>query len=267
MTYFNVIRKVNGYVAVVFSRSEAHNTLDAEFIAELTRAFESLASDRTVRLICLMASGDSFCAGADLKWMKAAAAQGEAENHTDALALAGLFEAIDRCPKPVVAIVKGAALGGGVGIIACCDLVFASPSAKFGLTEVRLGLIPATISPYVIAKIGVSHARRFMLTGERFSADIAQRIGLVHEIADDPAEAALPSIDALLHQCGPEAVADTKRLIANVAGKPITAELLDMTASRIAVRRASDEGREGMAAFLNKRKPNWVDERKDGDVQ
>ncbi len=246
----------NGIARVTFQRPEVHNALDEVMIAETTGAFIRLGNDPAVRVIVLGGAGKSFSAGADLGWMQRAATQGSAENEADALRLAALFTAIDTCPKPVIGLVQGAALGGGVGLVACCDIVIAHSAATFGLTEVRIGLIPATISPYVVGKIGVSQARRYMLTGERFGADTAQAIGLVHIVTDDLAAAAEPVL-AGLRANGPEAMADTKALIHGVTGQAITPELTALTARRIAARRASDEGREGIAAFLGKRKPDW----------
>lgn len=244
-----------GVTCVTLNRPEVHNALDEAMIRELTDGFDMLGRHREVRIITLRGEGKSFCGGGDLNWMKRAAGQSESENHADAVRLAKMFETVNACPKPVVGIVHGAALGGGTGLAACCDIVVARENAKFGLTEVRLGLIAATISPFVIAKIGAAQARRYMLTAERFNADTAKAIGLVHEVGDD-AESAI--IDALLGN-GPEAMADSKRLIAEVTGRELTPELREMTAARIAARRASDEGMEGIAAFLEKRKPGWVE--------
>ena len=224
----------------------------------MTDCLLSLGRHTDVRVIVLTGEGKSFSAGADLNWMQRAATNSEDDNRTDALRLARLFETLNTCPKPVVGLVNGAALGGGLGLVACCDIAIAGTSAKFGLTEVRIGLIPATISPYVIARIGQGHARRYMLSGERFDANEALRIGLISEVSDDIEATAQPIVDALLAG-GPAAIADTKSLIAEVAGRPMTAELSAMTADRIAARRASVEGREGIAAFLEKRAPGWTD--------
>ncbi len=247
----------HGVVRATLNRPDVHNAFNAELIHELTDCVHSLGRHADVRVIVLTGAGKSFSAGADLNWMQQAAANSEDDNRADALRLATLFETLNTCPKPVVGLINGAALGGGVGLVACCDIAIASASAKFGLTEVRIGLSPATISPYVIARIGQGHARRYMLSGERFDASEALRIGLVSEISDDIEAAAQPVIDALLAG-GPAAISDTKSLIAEVNGRPITPELSAMTAQRIATRRASDEGREGMAAFLDKRAPGWT---------
>ncbi len=250
-----------GIARVSLNRPDVHNALNDILIEELIGAFGRLSLDDRVRVIVLTGAGKSFSAGADLTWMQRAASQSQDENQADAVRLAQMFDTLNTCPKPLVGLVNGAALGGGVGLVACCDIVVAATGAMFGLTEVRLGLIAATISPYVIAKIGAAQARRFMLSAERFEAATARAIGLVHEVAEDLEAAARPILDALLAN-GPDAMADTKRLIGDVAGREPTPELRAMTARRIAARRASDEGREGMAAFLDKRKPNWM-----GDVQ
>lgn len=261
MSFVAIEMNIHGVACVRLNRPDVHNALNDVVIRELDDAFDMLGRHKDVRVIVLTGAGKSFSAGADLTWMQRAAAQSEEENQADAVRLAHMFDTLNTCPKPVLGLVNGAALGGGVGLAACCDIVVAATGAVFGLTEVRLGLIPATISPYVIARIGATQARRFMLTAERFDAAAAKSIGLVHEVADDIEAAARPILDALLAN-GPEAMADTKRLIRDVAGREPTAELRTMTAARIAARRASDEGREGMAAFLDKRKPNWI-----GDVQ
>ncbi|ESQ81523.1 hypothetical protein AEAC466_21225 [Asticcacaulis sp. AC466] len=251
MTDLIIDSDARGVVRVSLNRPAVHNAFNEGLIGDLTQAFEDLGKQDGVRAIVLSGNGASFSAGADLNWMQRAAEQDEFANREDALALARMFETIDTCPKPVVGLVQGAAFGGGVGLAACCDVVIAQPEAKFGLTEVRLGLIPAVISPFVIAKIGRSAARRYFLTGEHFTAAEAHRIGLVHEVASGLEAAGARLIDALLAG-GPEAIADAKDLVAE---RRLTA---DVTATRIAARRASDEGREGIAAFLAKRKPGWM---------
>ena len=259
MSFIAIEMNKHGVARLCLNRPEVHNALNDIVIQELYDAFDMLGRHKEVRVIVLTGAGKSFSAGADLTWMQRAAAQSQDENKADAVRLAHMFDTLNTCAKPLVGLVNGAALGGGVGLVACCDVVVAATGAMFGLTEVRLGLTPATISPYVIAKIGAAQARRYMLTAERFDAATAQAIGLVHAVADDIETAARPILDALLAN-GPEAMADTKRLIRDVAGREPTPELRDMTAARIAARRASDEAREGMAAFLDKRKPNWAKE-------
>ncbi|WP_343684942.1 enoyl-CoA hydratase/isomerase family protein [Asticcacaulis sp.] len=247
----------NGIARLTLNRPERHNAFDEAMIGDLTGVFTTLGANPLVRVVVLNGAGESFCAGGDLNWMQRAAQKTAAENAQDALALARMLHAINVCPKPVIALIQGACFGGGVGLAAACDMVIAAPDARFGLTEVRLGLIPAAISPFVLAKMGTSAARRYFLTGERFSAEEARRLGLVHEVKAGLDAAAAPLIDALLAS-GPEAVADAKALIADVAGRFVDEDLLGLTAQRIAARRACDEGREGIAAFLEKRKPGWV---------
>jgi methylglutaconyl-CoA hydratase len=245
---------------VTLARPERHNAFNEQVIAGLTDAFTALGRDPAVRAIIVSGEGKSFCAGADLDWMKRAGEWSEAENRADALRMSDMFLAIDTCPKPVIARVHGAVFAGGLGIVACADMVVATADARFSVSEVKLGLIPANISPFLVAKIGASAARRWFLTAELFGAGEAQAMGLVHEVAAD-----LPAADATvdgwvkaLAAAAPGAVADAKRLIRDVAGRPITDELRTMTAARIAARRASDEGREGLAAFLEKRPPGWA---------
>ncbi|HWA48568.1 MAG TPA: enoyl-CoA hydratase/isomerase family protein [Dongiaceae bacterium] len=245
-------------VTIRMNRPEKHNAFDDVLIAELTDAFRKAAGDDAARIVVLESTGPSFSAGADLGWMKRMAGQGRAENERDAEALAELMRAIDSCPKPVLCVVQGAAFGGGVGLAACCDIVIASEAASFSLSEVRLGLIPAVISPYVAAAIGPRACRRYFLTAERFDAATAQRLGLVQEVVPQAELAAARDrmIEHLL-KGGPLALRAAKDLIAHVAGVPIDAALMRDTARRIADQRASDEGKEGVSAFLEKRKPNW----------
>lgn len=252
-----VDRGADGLAQVTINRPELHNAFDEEVIAALTESFSSLAEDCSVRAVLLSGAGKSFSAGVDLNWMKRASQQDEAANIADGRRLAEMLYVIDQCPKPVVGLINGAAYGGGVGLIACCDVALCVSSARFGLTEVRLGIIPAAISPFVIAKIGVSASRRWMLTGATFGADEALRIGLVHHVGED-AEMMARSVAADFLRGGPLAVADMKRMIGEVAGRPVCPDLMDFTARRIAAHRASDEGREGIAAFLEKRSPGWI---------
>lgn len=247
----------NGIARLTLNRPDRHNAFDEAMIGDLTRTFTTLGANPAVRLVVLNGAGESFCAGGDLHWMQRAAHKTEVENEADAFALARMLHTLNACPKPVIGLIHGACFGGGVGLAAACDMVVAAPDARFGLTEVRLGLIPAAISPFVVAKIGASAARRYFLTGERFSAEEARRIGLVHEVKAGLDAAAAPLIDGLLAS-GPEALADAKALISDVSGRAVDEDLLRLTARRIAARRASDEGREGIAAFLEKRKPGWV---------
>lgn len=248
-----------GIASITLNRPERHNAFDEGLIAELTTAFNVFGIDPTIRAIVLSGEGKSFCAGADLDWMKRAAGWSEAENRADALKLSDMLAAIDRCAKPVIARVHGNVAGGGVGLVACADMVVAVDGAQFRLSEVRIGLTPATISPFVVAKIGASASRRWFLTAEAFGAQQAQAMGLVHEVAADAAGADAIISNWLSHlaAAAPGAAADAKTLIADVGGRPVTDALRALTADRIAARRASTEGREGLAAFLEKRKPEW----------
>ena len=250
----------HGVGIITLNRAERHNAFDDVLIQELSTALVQMDTDSDVRVIVLSSTGKSFCAGADLNWMKRAAGYNAEETQRDALGLAGMLRMLNEMKKPTVARVQGPAYGGGVGLVAACDIAIAAFDAQFALTEVRLGIIPAVISPYVIAAIGERKARRYMMTAERFSAAEAYRIGLVHEIV--PGEAELDEavgeiVDDLLAN-GPHALGECKALIKAVANRPISQEVVIDTAQRIARVRASDEGREGMAAFLEKRKPNWV---------
>ena len=218
-----------------------------------------MATDPDVRVVVFSSTGKSFCAGADLNWMKRMAGYTYDASLEDSRAMAEMFRRVRQCPKPTVARVQGPAYGGGVGLVAACDIAIAVFDAQFALTEVKLGLIPAVISPHVIAAIGERYARRFMLTAERFSAAEAYRLGLLHEIVNDASaldEALNEIVDALLGN-GPDALAECKKLIDAVVWRELSPELIEDTAQRITRRRASNEGREGMSAFLEKRAPNW----------
>jgi len=241
------------------NRPELHNAFDAVMIAALTGALEAVARDDGVRVVVLEGEGASFSAGADLNWMRAMASASEAENRDDALALARLMRSLNELPKPTIAKVHGAAYGGGVGLVACCDIAIASLKARFSMSEVKLGLVPGTVSPYVIAAMGERQARRYMLTGERIDAAEALRIGLVHKVVDAGAlEAAVEELVKTLLANGPQAMSEAKELIATVARRPLDDRLVDDTAARFARIRTSDEGREGVKAFLEKRNPAWT---------
>jgi methylglutaconyl-CoA hydratase len=221
--------------------------------------FGRLGADPAARVIVLAASGRSFSAGADLNWMKRMAAYSGDENVADARGLAGLMRTIERLPKPVIARVQGAAFGGGVGLVACCDIAVAAREAVFCLSEVRLGLIPAVISPYVVRAIGARAARRYFLTAERFGAEEACRLGLVHQVTDAAAlDAAVSALCAQLLKGGPVALGSAKDLIFAVSDRPVDNAVVEDTARRIAAQRAGAEGREGVAAFLEKRPPSWT---------
>ena len=259
--YNNIVTEVDlGVGIITLNRPERHNAFDDVLIAELADAIERMAADPAVRVLVMSSTGKSFCAGADLNWMQRAAGYSNEENLRDSRALAEMLRRLVHCPKPTIARVQGPAYGGGVGLIACCDVAIATFDAQFALTEVRLGILPAVISPYVIAAIGERYARRYMLTAERFSAAEAYRIGLLHEMVTNDAaldEAVGEIVDALLKN-GPEALAECKKLIGAVAWKPLSLAVIEDTAQRITRARASEEGREGISAFLEKRKPNWV---------
>jgi methylglutaconyl-CoA hydratase len=240
-------------------RPEVHNAFDAALIADLTDALVSLGADPQVRVVVLEGAGASFSAGADLNWMRGMAAASEADNRDDALALARLLRTLDTLPKPTIARVHGAAFGGGVGLVAACDIAIAATEAKFGLTESRLGLLPAVISPYVIAAIGTRQARRWFATAETFDAEEARRIGLLHGVVNATAlDSAVQRQVELLLKAGPIAAASAKALVREVAAAT-NAEAIDQAnAALIARLRVSPEGQEGIGAFLEKRKPAWT---------
>lgn len=253
-------RSAAGIGTITLDQPERHNAFDDHMIGELGEALGAMAADASVRVIVIAASGKSFCAGADLNWMRRAAAFGADENRRDAAALAETLRRAADCPKPVIARVQGNAYGGGVGLVAACDLAVATPNARFALTEVKLGLIPAVISPHVIAAVGERQARRYMLTAEAFGAEEAARIGLIHRLAEDEAalDATVAAWCATFLNNGPQALAECKALLRAVAGRPLAAPLIADTVERIAAIRVSPEGQEGLSAFLEKRKPNWV---------
>lgn len=241
------------------NRPELHNAFDAGLIAELTAALDTLAADVAVRVVVLEAAGASFSAGADLNWMRGMAQAGEAENREDALALARLMRTLDELPKPTIARVQGAAFGGGVGLVACCDIAIGVPEVKFGLTESKLGLLPAAISPYVIAAIGPRQARRWFASAESFGADVALQIGLLHQVVTaDQLDAAVQRQIDLLLKAGPIATAAAKTLVRSVAHRSDRDALDTANADLIARLRVSPEGQEGISAFLDKRSPAWT---------
>jgi methylglutaconyl-CoA hydratase len=234
---------------ITLARPRQRNALDAALIAALTGAFADVGDARAV---VLAGEGDSFCAGADVDWMRSAVELSYEENVADSTRLRRMYEAVDRCPAPVVARVQRHVLGGGVGLLCCCDAVIAADDAVFAFSEVKLGIIPAVISPFVLARIGPGAARRFFVTGERFDAETALRIGLVHEVVPgDGLEAAVDRVVSEILSSGPEAVRHAKRLVLDAPLDGLE------TAARIAERRASDEGQEGLRAFLERRRPGW----------
>jgi methylglutaconyl-CoA hydratase len=245
---------------VTLNRPDVRNAFNEITIAELALAFDTLGRNDSVRAIVLAANGPAFCAGADLNWMKKMAGYTHAENNADALQLAVMLRTIYLCPKPVVAKVQGDCYAGGMGLAAACDIVVAAEEANFCLSEVKLGLIPGTISPYVIKAMGENAARRYFLTAERFGAQEALRVGFAHEVvAADVLDAKVAAIVKALVSNSPNAVAQAKLLVRDMAGQPVGDALLADTAERIAQIRASDEGREGVASFLEKRKPSWLE--------
>ena len=253
-----------GIATVTLDRPEVRNAFNDEVIAELTSVFLELGRRPEVRCIVLAARGAAFCAGADLNWMKRMAGYTRDENLADAAALARMLEVIYRCPKPTIAQVQGDVYAGGLGLVAACDIAIAADTAGYCVSEVRIGLIPATISPYLVRAMGARAAHRWFLTAERFDAAEALRTGFVHEAV--PAEglaARVAEIARHLAQVGPQAVKACKQLIQEVAERDITPALIERTVQGIADIRASDEGREGIAAFLEKRKPGWLGARGD----
>jgi methylglutaconyl-CoA hydratase len=262
MPFKHLRRTQEGSVAtVILARPDAHNALNAELIDELTRCFDELADDHETRVVVLAGEGRSFCAGADIGYMRETAGLSYEENLDDARRLAMMFWSIDECPKPVVAKVQDAAMGGGAGLLAVADVVVADSEARFAFSEIRLGIAPATISPFVVRKIGVSHARSLFLTGERFGAERAREIGLVHRIVpkDGLDEAVEEKVGELL-EGGPVAQATLKGLLRRLeTTEPMEAP--GLTARVISELRTGEEGQEGLAAFLEKREPGWRRER------
>jgi methylglutaconyl-CoA hydratase len=250
---------IEGRVAKVFlNRPEVRNAFNDGVITELAETFTRLGQDPGVRVIVLGGHGKAFCAGADLNWMKSMAGYGWEDNRADATRLAEMLWAIYSCPLPVVGRLHGDCYAGGMGLASCCDVLVAAEGMHFCLSEARLGLLPATISPYVMRAMGEQAARRYFITAERFSAAQARDMGFVHElVAPDALDAKVDEIVALLVANGPAAVKACKRLVQDFVGREITLDLRVETARRIADIRASDEGREGVQAFLNKREPAW----------
>jgi len=245
------------------NRPEVRNAINDELILELEKALKEIEKDKTIRVAILSGEGDFFCAGADLNWMKSFVGASKKKNETDARRLSNLLKSLNEFPKPTIAQVHGAAIGGGVGLLAACDITVAFENTVFALAEVKLGLVPAVISPFVIARMGASAARRYFLTGERFTSDVALRVGLIHEaVPMERLETVVNDIARHLVSSGPEAVRQCKELIRTVGAGLKTARtkdpIQDYTVKKIAELRASPEAQEGMKAFLEKRKPGWV---------
>ncbi len=248
-----------GVAWVRLNNPDRHNAFDDQIIGQLTEAFAEVAGNPNVRVMVLGSEGKSFSAGADLGWMKRMASYSYKENLRDAGALALMLKTLNQMPQPTIARVQGAAFGGAVGLVSCCDMAVAATNASFSLSEVKIGLVPATISPYVIAAIGERWARRYFLTAERFDAQRAMQIGLVNEAVN--AEQLDQQINSLIEALlvnGPEAVMAAKQLVFDVSGKPIDQNLIDHSCEVIAAIRVSEQGQEGLNAFLEKRKPHWT---------
>ena len=261
MAYSTIKYEKDGRIGrVTFNRPEIHNAFNGTVISEMTDVFARIAKDDDLRLVLLTGEGKSFCAGADLNWMRGVVKQSFEENLAESNALADLFYAIYSCPRPVIGRINGAAIGGGTGFVAVCDIAIAARSARFSFSEVKIGVVPACIGPYVVKKMGEGKARELFITGERMNGDRAYEVGLVNRVVDDDQlDQAVNDLTKSVLSSGPEAVSMAKRLVSTVPDmtpeefKPFTAEM-------IAKLRVSDEGQEGMDAFLNKRKPNWVTE-------
>ena len=248
----------DGLATVTLNRPDVRNAFNEDVIAELTQAFTQLGQQADVRCIVLAANGPAFCAGADLNWMRRIADYSHAENVADAAQLAEMLRVIHTCPKPTVARIQGDVYAGGTGLVAACDVAVSVDTAHFCLSEVKLGLIPATISPYVIQAMGTRAAHRYFLTAERFTAAEALRIGFVHEVvAAEALDATVAQITSALLAASPQAVTTCKWLVREVAGQEISLELVAMTVNAIADSRTSAHGREGVQSFLQKRKPDW----------
>ena len=258
MVYEFILTRREGPIEyLTLNRPEVRNTFNEQVVQELTAWAAAIEADKDVRVVVLAGAGSAFCAGADLRWMARMAASSHEESVRDATAVATMYSAIDRLPVPLVGRVHGAALGGGAGLAAVCDVVVAEEHASFGFTEVKVGLLPAVVSPYVVAKIGVSAARELFLTGMRFDAARAKEIGLVHAVgAADEVDRRVSAYVKEILSAAPGAVAAAKELLKQVAGQPAR-DLASLTAGALADRRSSAEGREGMRAFLDKRKARW----------
>lgn len=255
---FKFVKGKLGIVRIVLNRPDLHNAFNDEMIEGLIKAFEDIENDKSIRIVTITGEGKSFCAGADLNWMKKMVDYSDEENFQDSVKLSELFKSINNCSVPVLAKVNGATLGGGTGVVAACDFVLSAKSAKFGFTEARLGLVPAVISPFVMAKIGESNARAWFLSGERFSSEKAQDMGLVHEITPlDNLDSEFEKWIEKFLKAGPEAGREAKTLIKNVLELD-SDKVTEYTCKTISRIRTGNEGQEGMKALLEKRKPSWL---------
>jgi methylglutaconyl-CoA hydratase len=247
-----------GIATVTLNNPDKHNAFDDKIIEELTVAFEQINNNKDVRVMILAATGKNFCAGGDLAWMKRMASYSYDENIHDSKALAKMFDDLNHLAVPTIARVQGIAFGGGVGLVSCCDMAVATPDAGFSLSEVKIGLIPAVISPYVVAAIGQRAARRYFMTAERFDAQTALELGMVSKVVEkEQLDHEIDKLAETLLANGPAAIVNAKQLVFDVAGRKIDADLIDFTCGRIAEIRVSAEGQEGLTAFLEKRKPTW----------
>lgn len=255
-------RNENNIAEVILNRPKLHNAFNEVFIKELTRLFTGFEKDKSLRLVLLKAEGSSFCAGADLNWMGKMISYSKEENFKDAQRLEELFKVMNNCPVPVLAMVQGHTFGGGLGILSCCDYVLSSEKALFGFTEVRLGLLPATIAPYVLEKVSLSKGRRFMLSGEKFNAKEALDMELIHEVTslENLPDLFDKRVESFL-KGAPKTVRDCKKLLKDLRKERSTEKIKEMTCEAIALARISTEGQEGMRALLEKRKPSWVSEK------
>jgi methylglutaconyl-CoA hydratase len=253
------VERTGPVATVVLDRPETRNAFDDVLAKGIFEAYETLSKDASVRVVVLRGAGSTFCAGGDLRWMKRSGVLPKAENFEDAKGFVAAYAAVDRCPKATVARVEGVALGGGAGLVAACDVAVAAEGTVFGFPEVKLGIVPAAISPYVLRRIGWSQARRLFLTGERFDAKAALAMDLVHRVVPAASlDAALVETVASLLSSGPEAIGRVKRLLKGLDALSPDGAMMDLTAKTIADARASAEAQEGFAAFLEKRKPTWA---------
>ncbi len=258
-SYLVYERDDRGIATVTLNRPDKHNAFNEEVIAELIQALDEIKTDSAIKVMQLGARGEHFSAGADIKWMRRMANNSRDENIRDANALAELLYKLNSLPIPTIARVQGAALGGGCGLLACCDMALACEQASFAFSEAKVGLLPATISPYVIGAIGERNARRYFQTAERFTAHRALEMGLVSAVMNKAAlDREIEKLITLILMNSPQAVRAAKQMVFDVVGKPVTTELMQMTSEAIADMRASEEGREGLSAFLERRKPYWV---------
>lgn len=249
----------NNIISLTLNRPDIHNAFDDKLIQEFIIALDNIHNDKNIRAVIIAANGKNFCAGADLNWMQRMANYSYEENLADAQQLATLMYKLNALNKPTIALVQGGTYGGGVGLVACCDIAIAATNANFCLSEVKIGLIPSVISPYIIAAVGERAARRYFLTAERFNAETAQQFGLIHTVVEEDKlrETGEQVIQHLL-QNSPAAILAAKQLIKDISNKNIDAKLIEDTAKRIAKIRVSPEGKEGLSAFLEKRKPKWI---------